>query len=61
MFSHLKERNLSYLQHLCIALTTAFKLQFAVFALIIHSIVPCLFEQTASSIIINLNKKFKNE
>lgn len=48
---HLKDRNVSYFAHMFCAIKYAIKLYFASQVLLIHAIVPSLFETTASDII----------
>lgn len=46
---------MSYFGHMKFALKFALTLQLAVFAAIIHSVLPCFFRTTASSIVRRLN------
>tara|TARA_B100000575_G_C22717749_1_gene431904 strand:- start:135 stop:317 length:183 start_codon:yes stop_codon:yes gene_type:complete len=48
---HLKDRNVSYFGHMFCATKYAIKLYLASQVLLIHAIVPSLFETTASDII----------
>ncbi len=58
-FDHLKERKLTYIEHLKGVLSMSYSLTKANICLLIHGIYPPLFETTASNIIIDLNKKLK--
>ena len=44
----------SYLQHLAFALRFAVLLFAAAFAALVHAIIPCLFEKTASRLVVDL-------
>lgn len=57
---HPKEVGLSYFGHFFFAWTVIFKLLYAVFCCMIHSVFPFLFTQTASGIISGLNQKIKS-
>jgi len=50
----------SFLQHMAFALRFSFKLFVAAFAALIHAIIPCLFEKTASKIIAELYERTHN-
>lgn len=50
----------TFLQHMAFALGFAFKLFAAAFAALIHAIIPCLFEKTASKIIAELYERTHN-
>ena len=54
---HLEEANMGPLQHAKFALGIALQLQIAVFAIIIHSIIPRCCKTYASNKIINLADK----
>jgi len=56
---HLKEQNVGYFQHMCVAFAFAFQLLIAVIILTIHGIVPCWFEYTGSDIVNSISKEFK--
>ncbi len=48
---HLKEVNMSYLEHFAFALKNSYLLLLALFFLIVHAVFPFLFEKRASKII----------
>jgi len=48
---HLKDKNVNYFMHMFCAIKYALKLYFASQVLLIHAIIPSLFETTASDII----------
>ena len=48
---HLEEINMSYMQHLTLAMLNAVKLLISSFILIIHGIFPFLFPKTVSLIL----------
>lgn len=50
----------SFLQHMIFALTFAGLLFLAFWAALIHAFVPCLFEKTASRIILRLHHRLTN-
>ena len=54
---HLKDRNISYFTHMFCAIKYSIKLYFASQLLLIHAIVPWLFETTASDIIKDIIKE----
>ena len=56
-FEHLKNRKLTYIEHLKGVLSMSYSLTKANICLLIHGIYPPLFETTASSIIIELNEQ----
>ena len=55
MKKHLNKVGKTYLQHLTGAYKYAFKLQMAVFAALIHGLLPNLFETTASYMVKRLS------
>jgi hypothetical protein len=57
--AHLKEANMGPLQHAKFAISIALQLQIAVFAIIIHSIVPRCCKTYASDKIIELADRFR--
>ena len=57
--AQLKEANMGPLQHAKFAISIALKLQIAVFAIIIHSIVPRCCKTYASDKIIELADRFR--
>lgn len=50
----------TFLQHMLFAARFAFKLFVAAFAALVHAIIPCLFEKTASTIIAELYERTHN-
>lgn len=58
---HLKDKNVSYLAHMFCAIKYAIKLYFASQILLVHAIIPSLFETTASDIIKGIIKETDNE
>jgi hypothetical protein len=56
-FNHLKERKLTYVEHLKGVLSMSYSLTKANICLLIHGMFPPLFEKTTSDIIFDLNKK----
>ncbi|MBI1492290.1 DUF6356 family protein [Halocynthiibacter styelae] len=50
----------SYLEHAAFAGKFSFKLFLAAFAALIHAVIPCLFEKTASKMIAQMYDKTKN-
>ena len=57
---HPRSVNETYLQHMAFAGMFAAKLLLAACAAIIHALIPCCFEKTASSIIAELYHKTHN-
>jgi hypothetical protein len=56
-FDHLKERKLTYIEHLKEVLLMSYSLTKANICLLIHGVYPPLFTKTASTIISDLNQK----
>ena len=56
-FDHLKERKLTYVEHLKGVLLMSYSLAKANICLLIHGVYPPLFTKTASIIISDLNQK----
>lgn len=56
MNSHLKEINETYLEHMHFAQKCGWRMVMAGFACVIHSIIPNLFVNTASSALTVLNE-----
>jgi len=57
---HLKENEMTYIQHLIFALFYGCACLLAGLYLIIHSIIPCFFPTAGSDLVIKLSKRFKN-
>jgi hypothetical protein len=57
---HLASVNESYFQHLGFALFFAARLFAAGFAVLVHALIPCLFEKTGSRIINQLHDRLHN-
>ena len=58
---HLKDKNTSYFAHMFCAVKYSLKLYFASQVLLIHAIIPSLFETTASDIIKDIIKETQSE
>lgn len=58
---HLKENNMSYIEHLVFALFYGNLCLLAGFYLIIHSVFPCFFQKAGSDLVKKLSKRFLNE
>jgi hypothetical protein len=59
---HLKENNMTYLEHLIFALFYGICCLLAGLYLIIHSVLPCFFPTIGSDLVNKLSKRFgKNE
>lgn len=57
---HLIDNNVSYTQHMTFAIKCSFDAIKAGLCLLIHSIFPCYFQKTGSTIIRQLSEKFKH-
>lgn len=57
MFNHLKENKEAYLIHFKFAFTKSMKSYYVATALLIHSILPCIFIKTFSNFI---NKQYND-
>jgi len=58
---HLKENNMTYIEHMIFALYYGVLCLVAGLTLIIHSILPCFFQTAGSDLVKKLNKIFSNE
>lgn len=58
---HLKENNMSYIEHLIFALFYGTLCLLAGFFLIVHSIFPCFFPTAGSDLVTKLSKRFKTK
>lgn len=56
---HPRSVNETYLQHMAFASWFAAKLLMAASAALIHALIPCIFEKTASSIIVELYERLQ--
>lgn len=56
---HPEENNMTYIQHLFRAWSISFKLSIALFALLIHGLIPSLFETTGTDCIKSLYEEIK--
>ena len=61
LFDHLKNTNKGYFSHMYTAIRYSLKLYLASQALVIHALIPCLFETTASTIIKSIIEETKSE
>lgn len=58
--NHPRSVDESYLQHLAFAGRFSGALLFAAFAALVHALIPCLFEKTASRIVAGLYARTHN-
>lgn len=58
---HLKENNMTYLEHFAFAMFYGTCCLVAGVLLIIHSILPCFFPTTGSDLVTKLSKRFKKQ
>lgn len=56
---HLKDNNMSYLEHMLFACYYGILCLVAGLFLIIHSVLPCFFLTTGSDLVEEMNKRFK--
>ena len=61
MFKHCKDQKLNYAEHFKQAFRYFWIIQKAALAVLIHSFLPCYFEQYASKKIISLADHFNNK
>ena len=59
--NHLKENNMTYIEHLIFALLCGLYCLVAGFYLIIHAILPCFYQTAGSDLVSRLNKIFKSQ
>ena len=58
---HLRENNMTYLEHLIFALFYGVCCLLAGIYLIVHSILPCFFPTAGSDLVKKLSKRFSRE
>lgn len=58
--AHPQTVNETFLEHMAFALRFSFSLFAAAFAALVHAFIPCLFEKTASRIILKLAHRVDN-
>lgn len=58
---HLKDAKMTYSQHMKHALKLSCRLGYASFALLLHSICPCMFQTTGSETIRNLYQQLADD
>jgi hypothetical protein len=58
---HLKENNMTYIEHLTFALFYGLCCLLAGVYLIVHSILPCFFPTAGSDLVTKLSKRFKKQ
>jgi hypothetical protein len=56
---HLKENHMTYIEHLIFALYYGILCLCAGLTLIIHSILPCIYQTTGSDLVTKMSKRFK--
>jgi len=56
---HLKDNNMTYLQHMKFAIFHGACCVLAGFCLVVHSILPCFFATAGSDLVTKLDKSFK--
>ncbi len=59
--NHLQQNNMTYFEHMIFAMTYGVIAIFAGCLLIVHSILPCFFQYSGSSLVKKLNKGFSND
>jgi hypothetical protein len=57
---HLKENNMSYLQHFMFAFFYGICCLLAGFYLIVHSLLPCFFPTAGGDLVSKLRRQFRN-
>lgn len=58
--NHPKKNNMNYCQHLTRALKLSVKMGIGSFYLFVHSILPFMFENNGSKIIVSLNEEIRH-
>lgn len=58
---HLKQNNMTYIEHMIFAMFYGLCCIFAGVYLLIHSVLPCFFTTTGSDLVKQLSKRFHNE
>jgi hypothetical protein len=61
LFHHLKDAKMGYFSHMFCAIKYSIKLYCASQILLVHALIPCLFETTASSIMKNILEDANHE
>jgi hypothetical protein len=59
--NHLKENNMTYLQHSSFALYHGFICLLAGFYLVVHAFLPCFFLRTGSDLLKRLSQSFNQD
>jgi len=59
-YKHLKDNNMTYLEHMVFALSHGLLCLLGGFYLIVHGILPCFFQSAGSDLVNRLSEKFKN-
>lgn len=59
--SHLKENNMNYTEHLIFALYYGILCLYAGTTLIIHSLLPCFYQDTGSNLVSRMSRQFKKK
>lgn len=59
--NHLKENNMTYIEHMIFALFYGICCLLAGLYLIIHSVLPCFFPTAGSDLVTKLSKRFKKQ
>jgi hypothetical protein len=59
--NHLRQNNMTYIEHLIFALFYGICCLLAGFYLIVHSVLPCFFATAGSDLVTKLSKRFKKQ
>lgn len=57
--NHLKENKMNYTEHLTFALYYGVLCLYAGITLIIHSLLPCFYQDTGSNLVSRMSRRFK--
>ena len=61
IFKHLEEHNLSYIEHLSRAWTIGLNMIFGGCCAMIHGLIPCVHQNTATTMIKEMFKEFSDQ
>ena len=61
LFRHLEDSKMGYFSHMFCAVKYSIKLYYASQILLVHALIPCLFEKTASNIMKSILEETNRE
>ena len=58
---HLKENNMTYIEHLIFALYYGILCLYAGLTLMLHALLPCFYQTTGSDLVTKMSRRFKKK